>query len=54
MKSNNIFAAISATISLASLVGVFCGATHQAFIAVMAATLAIVLRAEAKKEKANG
>lgn len=47
---NNIFAAIFAIISLASTIGVFCGAKHQAIIAAMAAMMAIVLRAEAKKE----
>ena len=50
MNSNNIFAAISATISLAATIGVFCGATHQFIIAAITATLALVLRAEAKKE----
>lgn len=46
---NNILTALFALIAIGSLVGVFTGHTHQAFIFVLAASMTIALRADSKK-----
>jgi uncharacterized membrane protein YuzA (DUF378 family) len=46
---NNILAGLFGLIAIAALIGVFTGATHQAFIFVIAAAMCLTLRADNKK-----